>query len=392
MDLTYKIPHPTDKKGGYLSAASASYPFTLDGKLWPSVEHYMLAKRFEGSTLEEAIRTAKTVYIARHLANPRHTLIEHDEGQGQGQKMLSKGTLKRVIRYGQDRSVDIRSDWALQDGLALYRSTTAKFEQHPKIKKRLLATEGIDVVCILYNHDYGKILGQIRYEFLNPKKMISPSLTMPRGFEDIPGDKNLSDRELIILKRVFRYMKKIGAALDVDVAEDALYNVLASTPPDQRLEILKASRAWVDNLTWTDVVAKMPKFEGVTRQISNLVPASSPNKIKVSLTIAAIFKWSRTVYPARIFRKEKGEKIYLPPIRRSYRAQPPRRLLIKKGVGSAERGAMYISIFGGYAPQHFSKLVSHFESLPSSGRALAVEKFSKMDLEERKVFVAELVK
>lgn len=392
MKLTYKIPFPTDKKGGYLSAANTSHPFTLDGKIWPSVEHYMLAKRFEGSTLEGIVHKAKTVYIARHLANPRYTLITSGE---------SGETLKRVIKYGKDRSVDIRPDWTSQDGHVLYRATLAKFEQHPKIKKMLIATEGIELVGIVALYDYGKILSQIRYEFLNPKKPLTRSLTMPRPSEDIPGDRTLTDREINILKRIKKCMKKMASTTsstdaDVEITEDAIYNVLSGSEensgPDKRLEVLKGIRKWIDNLTWTEVVEKMPKFEVLTRFILNDISYVAPsNRIKVSLTIASVFRWARVVYPSKIFQREKREKIYLPPIRRSYRSQPPKRLFVKGSSLATERGSMYIKTFIGYSRDEFSKLVAHFENLPLSERLLTLEKFSKATEEERKVLVPNII-
>ena len=43
-------------------------PIELDGKCWPSVEHYYQAQKFAGSPMEEAVREAPTPQAARKLA------------------------------------------------------------------------------------------------------------------------------------------------------------------------------------------------------------------------------------------------------------------------------------------------------------------------------------
>lgn len=85
-------------------------PFTLDGKTWPSVEHYFQAMKFPSNPeYQEKIRTAKSGAAAKTL--------------------------------GASRANPIRQDWDTVRDDVMRKALNAKFEQNPTMKKVLLDTE-----------------------------------------------------------------------------------------------------------------------------------------------------------------------------------------------------------------------------------------------------------
>ena len=104
-------------KYGFLSIES-QHEFEIEGKVWPTVEHFLLAKKFEGTTLEDAIRRTPTVGEARILARPRSVVVEED------------GHIEKRVRYGPDLSLVERSDWSMVKDLLLKRAIEQKYEQN----------------------------------------------------------------------------------------------------------------------------------------------------------------------------------------------------------------------------------------------------------------------
>ncbi|WP_305119045.1 NADAR family protein [Tahibacter harae] len=80
----------------------------LDGKYWPTSEHYFQAQKFEDAAHREEIRQANTPMIAAQL--------------------------------GRDRRKKLRRDWeSAKDGV-MKKAVLAKFSQHEVLKALLLST------------------------------------------------------------------------------------------------------------------------------------------------------------------------------------------------------------------------------------------------------------
>ncbi len=92
---------------GYLSNF-APYPIEIDGKVWPTSEHYFQAQKFTGNPHQESIRLAKSPMIA--------------------------------ARLGRSRARPLRMDWDRVKDDAMRNAVLAKFTQHPDIRAQLLAT------------------------------------------------------------------------------------------------------------------------------------------------------------------------------------------------------------------------------------------------------------
>src|SRR5262245_40688453 len=96
-------------KGPYVCLSNFSpHPFELDGLTWPTVEHYFQAAKFPGSDHAEAIRLAKTPYLAKRL--------------------------------GRTESIPLRADWEDVRDDVMRRAVRRKFETYADIRTLLLET------------------------------------------------------------------------------------------------------------------------------------------------------------------------------------------------------------------------------------------------------------
>lgn len=80
----------------------------LDGKVWPTVEHWFQARKFEGSALEERIRRAATPQEAARLCPQRGP---------------------RLVKGWESKRVEV-----------MLVAQRAKFTQHPELRELLLGT------------------------------------------------------------------------------------------------------------------------------------------------------------------------------------------------------------------------------------------------------------
>lgn len=62
---------------GYLANYS-SHGFEIDGKYWPTVEHYYQAQKFESEELQEKIRLAETPKIASTIGRDRNNKLKEN--------------------------------------------------------------------------------------------------------------------------------------------------------------------------------------------------------------------------------------------------------------------------------------------------------------------------
>jgi len=123
----------------------ADYPITVDGKRWPTSEHYFQAQKFDDPKHRETIRKANSPMIA--------------------------------ARLGRDRSKKLRRDWESVKDDVMRKAVRAKFTQHSDIAKILLNTGAAMLVEHTANDSYwadggdgggrnmlGRILMEIREE------------------------------------------------------------------------------------------------------------------------------------------------------------------------------------------------------------------------------------
>lgn len=100
----------------------APYPIEIDGRLWPTVEHYFQAQKFAGTEHEEAMRLEPSPMV--------------------------------VARMGRDRSKPLRPDWeAVKDDL-MRQAVLTKFTQHANLRAQLLGTGEAKIVEHTANDSY----------------------------------------------------------------------------------------------------------------------------------------------------------------------------------------------------------------------------------------------
>jgi ribA/ribD-fused uncharacterized protein len=86
--------------------------FTVNEKIWKSVEHYFQAQKFPGDpVLQERIRQAKTALSAKRL--------------------------------GRTKSEHFRTDWETAKEEIMLTGLRAKFAQNPELKELLVKTAGL---------------------------------------------------------------------------------------------------------------------------------------------------------------------------------------------------------------------------------------------------------
>lgn len=102
----------TDQYGDFCNYSS--HGFEIDGRYWPTVEHYFQAQKFAGTVYEETIRCART------------------PGDAKG--------------GGRNKSIPLRADWESVKDEIMYRAVLRKFETHEDIRHRLLQTGDEELV------------------------------------------------------------------------------------------------------------------------------------------------------------------------------------------------------------------------------------------------------
>jgi ribA/ribD-fused uncharacterized protein len=123
----------------------ASFPINIDGKLWPTSEHYFQAQKFEDAAYREKVRNANSPMLA--------------------------------ARLGRDRKQKLRRDWESVKVGVMRTALRAKFSQHESLRALLLSTGDAKLVEHTENDAYwgdggdgsgenmlGRLLMEIRLE------------------------------------------------------------------------------------------------------------------------------------------------------------------------------------------------------------------------------------
>ena len=100
----------------------ASFPIQLNGKIWPTTEHYFQAQKFAGTEHEEQIRVELSPM--------------------------------KAARMGRDRNRPLRPDGESVKDDVMRTALIAKFSQHQELKSLLLGTGDATIVEHTENDSY----------------------------------------------------------------------------------------------------------------------------------------------------------------------------------------------------------------------------------------------
>ncbi len=92
----------------------APYEIELDGKIWPTTEHYFQAQKFVDTKYSEAIRNASSPMKAAQM--------------------------------GRSRMHPIRSDWEIVKDSIMYKAVLKKFSTYRYLQKILLSTGDEEII------------------------------------------------------------------------------------------------------------------------------------------------------------------------------------------------------------------------------------------------------
>lgn len=92
----------------------SAHPFELEGRRWPTSEHYFQAQKFAGTEHEEALRQLPTPMA--------------------------------VAKAGRERSRPLRADWEEVKEEVMLAALRAKFHAHPELESLLLSTGHAELV------------------------------------------------------------------------------------------------------------------------------------------------------------------------------------------------------------------------------------------------------
>jgi len=121
-------------KFGFLSNDNNYGFYEPDDTWWPTVTHYLEAKKFEGTQYESIIRRAKTVCKVKRLTRERNVLIISSTSGG------TAYNIERRKVYGINNGYTPKVNWDKVRKDYLRVALREKFNKHPRLQQLLMGT------------------------------------------------------------------------------------------------------------------------------------------------------------------------------------------------------------------------------------------------------------
>jgi predicted NAD-dependent protein-ADP-ribosyltransferase YbiA (DUF1768 family) len=281
-----------DPLTGFLNNDSAT-SFVLDEKRWPSVTHYVEAKKFEGTHFEDIIRRAPTVFQARRLTKEKSIFNVNEDG-----------STSKVRVYGIGNNYYMRDDWKTSYPQILEEGIRAKFDQNSNLRKYLIETgtyklQGGDS---LTDNILTKLRNQYQREFnFNNLPLVERTVYKSFDFKDYPYKPlQLSDGENDIVVFIIQLIKKLQTTAKLK-DNDNLYKIaIYNLTPDKKVALKLIDYV---NLFETadkkEIKVRMPNFRKLVNLIHEVISEEDVTQkfsLENSLLIANVLRWLRCDY------------------------------------------------------------------------------------------------
>lgn len=303
MEKVIIFDRPSDTRTGFLSNES-KHSFILDEKRWPTVEHYIQAKKFDGTEYEEVIRNASTVHQARRLAQPQTKLCVGDGGKISRTKVYGR----KNISSSKPTECYMREDWKTAELIFMEEAIRAKFKQNARLKKRLLDTHNASLQNPK-NPLVGPILERVRQElsaqhFFPVSSGANPESNgwNPEELDDFKTDR-LSAKDRKFVKNLINLALRVAEIegwdkVHSEMIEDAVFNLA----PNKKLgdKVIKYING-IHHISWTDIYTTMPNYEKIINEIHEIFMKMDPwqsHQVGPTVLIAATVRWLNTAATA----------------------------------------------------------------------------------------------
>jgi predicted NAD-dependent protein-ADP-ribosyltransferase YbiA (DUF1768 family) len=318
--------NPLDIRTGFLSNES-KHGFILEDKRWMTVEHYIQAKKFEGTHYEEEIRLSPTVFQVKRLTKVKDEIFIGDNGK-----------LNRRPVYGRNGEYRIRKDWSIEiQNRFLEEGVRAKFTQNKYLSKRLIDTRTSKLLDEK-NKLIGPILEKIRKELTKNniessfRKTNSPSLFQSDKIKDLkfhklpPQEKNFVIGIITIAKRIS--VMEGWDKIFKEMVEDVVYML---TSNKSEIKDIFDYINFFYKIDWTNLYRDMPNTYEIIHEIQEIFKETDKSQgSQKSITIVSILIWvtmaatkeqKKDIYSK--IKKCKTLHISIPKVQRLYRQQKP---------------------------------------------------------------------
>ncbi|MDB4769484.1 NADAR family protein [bacterium] len=283
-----KFSSEQDPRVGFMSNSS-NFGFTINNKRWKTVEHFLQAKKFEGTQFEEDIRLTPSVYQIKQILKPVRKSI-----------ITPSGKVEKRIFYGQ--KYQIRPDWNKVETRFIKQAINAKFDQNPTLQRRLFETYGSKIIDNSSKPSKAlvKNLNKIRKNY---KNSLDQSVVL--NDKDISSSTLSPQQEKIVKKLIFlsNFISKLEGwdTIFPGMIEDAIYNLAPEVKISSKTELYDLGLKLVKHVTkfknaeeWSEIYKKMPNFINLIKSIETMINKSNKPFQKVSqssLIIAIVIRW-----------------------------------------------------------------------------------------------------
>lgn len=325
-------------------AASGKYAFLSNDSMhgfrdennvwWPSVTHFIEAKKFEGTQYEDIIRKSKTARQAKRKTRERSVLMMVPSSHSDQNDSSGVYEIERRKIYGIKRSgYTMKVDWNAAHENFLRYALKQKFHQHPQLRKKLVDTYPQQITSQSQSRT-AEILEEFRNNWCkksppqpsqNVKHDKIEDKTLDIDLEKIKGTTYNTIRDVIM--KISKHISDMEGwdRIFPEMVDDAIFNVY----PNQ------IYTNWVKrNLRSIDEMINFRKYISETRELFTKIDPFQADADSPSRKIASFVFWcsQRDGREENILRKMKrfisnesdlDKVVTIPPSKRWYRSKVP---------------------------------------------------------------------